>query len=184
MGRNPQRIAVNDAKKIPFCLSEMLFTLNALSRQNYTNITEHIQLYSLTLIRKAAMPKKRPIIKLESFGRYSKWERSSSQLPKIIEFTHVIEAIEGNEFGLVLKIEGGKGMKLTYIIKHPPFTDEAGMVEPDFNGEYYVNSNHYEFYIDDCICLPVEDKIGIWEIIVYHAGQKLATQNFEVIFPK
>jgi hypothetical protein len=128
--------------------------------------------------------KKKPKIKLESFGRYSKWERGSKHLPKIIEFTQIIEATEGNEFGLVLSIEGGKGMKLEYIVKHPPFKNDTAMIEPDFTSDYYVNSNHNEFYIGDCIGLPVEDKVGIWNIIVYHKDQEIAAQTFEVIFPQ
>jgi hypothetical protein len=129
------------------------------------------------------MSKKKPHIIVESFGRYSKWDKKSRKLPKILEFTQIIEAKTGNEFGLVLKIEGGKGMKLDYIIKHPAFRDMAGNVEPDFTGENYVNSNQYRFYIGDCIWQPVEDKLGIWEIIVYYKGQKLAAQTFEVVLP-
>jgi hypothetical protein len=127
------------------------------------------------------MPRKKPQIKLESFGRYSKWERGSRDLPKILEFTHIIEAIEGNEFGFIVKIEGGKGMKLNYIIKHPPFKNKEGSIEPDFAGEHYVNSNHFEFYIGDCIWLPVEDKVGFWKIIVFYKGKELASHTFEVV---
>lgn len=127
------------------------------------------------------MSKKKPHINLESYGRYSKWDRSSRKLPKILEFTQTIEAIEGNEFGLILKIEGGKGMKLDYVIKHPPFKDKAGNIEPDFTGEYFVNSNQNKFYIGDCIWQPMHDKLGIWEIIVYFKDQKLVAQSFEVI---
>lgn len=130
------------------------------------------------------MPKKKPIIILESYGRYSKWERGSRELPKILEFTNIIEAVEGNEFGLVLKIKGGKGIKLDYFIKHPPFKNKTGMIEPDFTGEYFVNSNYYEFYIGDCIWLPVEDKVGKWEIIVFHEGEKIAFQEFKVEIPR
>ena len=129
------------------------------------------------------MPRKKSKIKLESFGRYSKWERGSRELPKILEFTNQIEAIDGNEFGFILKIEGGKGMKLDYIIKHPPFKNDAGNIEPDFTGEYYVNSNQYEFYIGDCIWNPVEDKVGIWEIEVFHNGYKLVNKVFKVVTP-
>jgi hypothetical protein len=127
--------------------------------------------------------KKKPKIKLESFGRYSKWDKGSRQLPKILEFTHTIEAIEGNEFGLVLKIEGGKGIKLNYIIKHPPFKNESNEVEPNFVGEYYITSNHHNFFIGDCIWLPVEDKVGTWEITVYHEGKIIASQVFQIVLP-
>lgn len=127
------------------------------------------------------MPRKKPKIRIESYGRYSRWERGNRKLPKILEFTQTIEAIEGNEFGMILKIEGGKGMRLDFCIKHPPFRDESGNLEPDFTGEYFVNSNRYEFYIGDCIWLPVEDKIGAWEIMVSHDGQELARKVFHVV---
>lgn len=74
-------------------------------------------------------------------------------------------------------------MKLDYIIKHPPFKNDAGNIEPDFTGEYYVNSNQYEFYIGDCIWNPVEDKVGIWEIEVFHNGYKLVNKVFKVVTP-
>ena len=130
------------------------------------------------------MTKKKPNIKLESYGRYSKWERGLRQLPRILEFTNRIEAREGNEFGLILKIEGGKGMKLNFVIKHPPFKDKRGKIEPDFTGEYHVNSNRYEFYIGDCIWDPIEDKIGVWQIIVFHERKQIADQRFEIVPPK
>jgi hypothetical protein len=79
-----------------------------------------------------------------------------------------------------LKIEGGKGIKLDYIIKHPPFKNEVGVLEPDFTGEYYINSNYHVFYIGDCIWLPAEDKVGTWEIIVYHEGTIIASQIFQI----
>lgn len=127
------------------------------------------------------MPKRKPKIKIESYGRYSKWERGSKKLPKILEFTNTIEAIEGNEFGLLLKIEGGKGLRLDFCIKHPPFRDSKGNVEPDFVGEYFVNTNNYKFFIGDSIWLPVEDKLGTWEVIVYSEGNEIAYQKFEIV---
>ncbi len=129
------------------------------------------------------MPRKKPLIKTESYGRYSAWDRNSRELPQILEFTNIIQAIEGNEFGMILKIEGGKGMKLDYCIKHPPFRDAAGRIEPDFTGEYYVNTNNYSFYLGDCIWLPVEDKTGIWEVSIAYEGKILASQTFEVVLP-
>lgn len=129
------------------------------------------------------MPKRKAHIKVESYGRYSHWERGSRKLPKILEFTHSIDAIEGNEFGMILKITGGKGMRLDYCIKHPDFKDSKGNTEPDFIGEYYVSSNNYEFFLGDCIWLPLEDKVGSWEVIVSHEGDILESQKFDISFP-
>jgi len=75
-------------------------------------------------------------------------------------------------------------MKLNYLIKHPPFYNKQGETESEFVGEYYVNSNVFELYIGDCIWLPVEDKIGIWEIYISHDGQELISQKFNIVFPE
>ncbi len=129
------------------------------------------------------MGKRKPIIKIDSFGKYSKWDRSSKELPHIEEFTEEIPAIDGNEFGMVLHISGGRGVKLDFCIKHPPFKDKNGNVEPDFIGEYHVNSNDYRFYIGDCIWLPVEDKVGIWHILVELDGKTIAEKKFNIHLP-
>lgn len=130
------------------------------------------------------MSKRKPKIKIDSFGRYSRWERGSRELPKILEFTNQIEAIEGNEFGMVLYITGGRGACLEYCIKHPPFKDKNGNTEPDFTGAYVIKSNDHKFYIGDSIWLPVEDKVGTWKILVKHEGKVIAEKGFRIILPK
>ena len=117
---------------------------------------------------------------IESYGLYSKWDRESRELPKIIEFTTHIEGKADNEFGMVLRILKGKGASIKYCIKHPPFKDNEGNIEPDFTGEYLVTSNDYRFYIGDCIWEPVEDKKGIWEILVYYIDEIVASKKFDV----
>lgn len=125
--------------------------------------------------------RKHPKIKIESYGRYSKWNRGSRDLPKILEFTDTIKSEEGNEFGMILHITAGKGAKIQYCIQHPPFKDANGNVEPDFTGEYLVSTNDYKFYIGDCIWLPVEDKTGKWVISVEFEGKVVAEKVFNVI---
>ncbi|MBN1598414.1 MAG: DUF3859 domain-containing protein [Bacteroidales bacterium] len=129
------------------------------------------------------MAKKKPVITVESYGKYTRWERGSKVLPKILDFTTIIEAIEGNEFGIIISIEKGKGIKLDFSIKHPPFKDSEGNMEPDYTGEYYVNSNRYRFYIGDSIWMPVEDKLGEWEISVFTEGKKIVSKIFSVVLP-
>lgn len=130
------------------------------------------------------MRNKKLEIKIDSYGRYSKWNRGSKELPVILEFTNIIEAAEGNEFGMILIIKGGKGLKLDYCIKHPPFHDSKGNPEPDFTGEYYVNSNDFRFFIGDCIWLPIEDKVGEWSIFVYHNGKTIASKILNIELPE
>ena len=129
------------------------------------------------------MAKRKPKITIESFGRYTKWNRNSKELPHIEEFTDTISAVEGNEFGMILHISGGKGIILNYCIKHPPFKNDIGDIEPDFTGEFHINSNTFKFYIGDCIWEPVEDKTGIWQIFVEWEDIKVADVKFSVVLP-
>lgn len=125
--------------------------------------------------------KKRPKIKVESFGRYTPWNRESKDLPKILEFTNTIKSEDGNEFGMILHITGGKGSKLDYRIVHPTFRNANGDIETDFTGNYLVNTNDYKFFIGDCIWLPVEDKVGEWIVQVEFEGKLIAEQKFNII---
>ncbi len=127
------------------------------------------------------MRRRKPEIKIDSYGRYSKWERGSKELPVILEFTNSVEAIEGNEFGMILRIKGGKGLRLDFCIKHPCFYDAKGNQEPDFSGEYYVSSNDFRFYIGDCIWHPLEDKVGEWKFFVYNNGETIASKTLNII---
>ncbi|MBA7517639.1 hypothetical protein ES705_09693 [subsurface metagenome] len=54
--------------------------------------------------------RKNPDIRIESYGRYSKWKQGSKKLPMILEFTNTIEAVEGNEFEMILRIKESKGL--------------------------------------------------------------------------
>lgn len=127
------------------------------------------------------MAKKNIDIKLDSYGQYTNWDRDSKQLPQIINITDVIEAEIGTEFGYVLKIKRGKGKKLKFKIIHPPFTDDNGVVMPDFIGEYYINSNDYEFFLGDCIWEPLADKLGNWQLITYLDGQVIANKTLRLV---
>ena len=62
------------------------------------------------------MKKKKPAFKLYSYGEYSKWNRESKAIPKVLQFATEIEAEIGTEFGYVLHIKQGKWETLTFII--------------------------------------------------------------------
>ena len=130
------------------------------------------------------MAKSKIDITLYSYGEYSAWDRSSRELPKLINITETIEAEIGTEFGYVLKIKKGKGKKLEFRIIHPPFKDEHGKVRPDFTGEYYVNSNDHSFFLGDCIWEPLEDKLGEWRLITYMDGKVIADKTLTLIKKK
>lgn len=118
---------------------------------------------------------------IESYGRYSAWDRESKDLPEILEFTQQIPARIGVEFGYILHIEQGKGQKLKFTIHHPPFLDETGQVSPPFTGELYIKSNPWDFFLGDTIWEPVDDKLGTWRLVVEIEGEERADMSFELL---
>ena len=126
------------------------------------------------------MGKRRPTFKMYSYGEYSGWDRDSSEIPKILDFSTDIKASIGTEFGYVLHIKNGKGEMLEFKIEHPPFTDEQGNIRPPFTGEQFIRSNDYQFYLGDCIWEPLEDKLGKWEITTFYKGEVVAHKVFNL----
>lgn len=127
------------------------------------------------------MGKRKPLIKMYSYGEYSKWDRSSKAIPKILNFVTEIKAELGTEFGYVLHVKQGKGETLTFKIDHPPFKDDQGNLRPPFTGEQFIRTNDFEFYLGDCIWEPLEDKLGNWEITTYYKGEIVAQKTFKLI---
>jgi hypothetical protein len=125
--------------------------------------------------------KKKFEVEIESYGLYTQWRSSSRELPKIIEFTNVIRAYAGNEFGMILRIRKGKGVKLDYYVKRQLLKDGSNIIENDFTGEHIIRSNDYKFFVGDSIDHPVEDKIGNWIISIYSEGILLAEKTFSVV---
>ncbi len=120
------------------------------------------------------MAKKKITHELYSYGIYSHWERQSKALPKLLEITNNIKIQDDIEFGYVLKIKGAKGKKLEYKIEHPPFKNEHGQIEPAFKGEYFINSNDYEFFLGDTVWQPYQDKAGDWILSTWLDGELIA----------
>jgi len=127
------------------------------------------------------MPKKKPQVTLANYGRYTTWNKKSREMPKLLEYTDVIHAIEGYEFGIIIEVDFAKGKILEFTINHPPIKDEKGKLLPQFNGELYVNSIHTKFFVGDGIWLPVEDKVGIWEIVIMLDHKKVMSKKFNVV---
>ena len=124
------------------------------------------------------MGKRKPEIKMYSYGEYSKWDRNSKKIPKILNFATEIEAEIGTEFGYVLHIKQAKGKSLTFKIDHPPFSDDQGNITPPFTEEQFIRTNDYLFYLGDCIWDPPSDKFGNWELTTYHDGKVVAHKLF------
>lgn len=127
------------------------------------------------------MKKKKPVFKLYSYGEYTKWNRESKAIPKVLRFATEIEAEIGTEFGYVLHIKQGKGETVTFKIDHPPFTDDNRKLRPPFTGEQFIRTNDFEFYLGDCIWEPLEDKLGNWELTTYYNGIVVANKVFKLV---
>ena len=120
---------------------------------------------------------------IESYGRYTKWQRGSKELPHILEFTRRIEAVKDNEFGMIVKFEHARNMQFEFCIKHPPFKDSNGKIAPNFTGPIHIPTNNYRFYLGDCIWLPAEDKTGIWETQILQEEKIIEQMQFEIFLP-
>jgi hypothetical protein len=120
------------------------------------------------------MAKKKISWELYSYGEYSRWERTSKKLPKLQRITDRIQIQPDIEFGYVIKIKGAKGKVVEYKIGHPPFKDKNGKTEPAFEGQYFVNSNDYEFFLGDTVWEPYDDKAGEWILTTWLEGKMLA----------
>ncbi len=130
------------------------------------------------------MPKrKRPKIELYSYGIYSSWDRDSRELPKLKQITTHIPITPEVEFGYVLKIKGGKGEVLEFVIDHPPFPDKDGNIAAPFAGEVIINSNDWEFFLGDTVWEPYEDKGGNWELTTRLQGKEIARKVFRLFLP-
>lgn len=112
-----------------------------------------------------------------SYGQYEKWDRSSSELPQLITITERVEAEIDVEFGYIVRLIGGKGKKIAFRIDHPPFTKDDGTIEPPFDGEFFIPTNDYKFYLGDTIWEPVYNKLGQWRMSVFYRDELLAEKS-------
>lgn len=127
------------------------------------------------------MPRRKPNIEIANYGKYTAWNKTSREMPKLLKYTTTIEAVEGNEFGIIINVDNLKGEILEFIIKHPPIKNEQGNLLPQFKGNLYVNSNHTQFFIGDGIWLPVDDKIGVWEVLILYNNKQVVSKAFNIV---
>jgi hypothetical protein len=127
------------------------------------------------------MARRRMQVKMSSFGLYSKWDKSSKELPQIVEFTTQIPARVDVEFGYTLNIRGGRGRKIDFTIEHPPFPRKNGDPAPSFTGVEHIRTNDYDFFVGDYIWEPSTNKTGIWRITCWCDGELIADKSFEII---
>lgn len=127
------------------------------------------------------MAKKKPEITMHSHGVYDGWDRDSKELPNLVKITDEIETALDIEFGYILRVRNARNAKITFRIEHPPFKDSAGDIAPPFDGELYVKTNDFRFFLGDTIWDPVEDKKGPWRLITWLDGEKVADQTLTMV---
>jgi hypothetical protein len=130
------------------------------------------------------MPKRKPQVELYSYGIYEPWDRSSKAIPKLKQITTAIPVMPEIEFGYVLKIMKAKGSVLSFTINHPSFHDEDGVLASPFEGEEFINSNEWSFYLGDTVWPPYEDKAGEWELIARLDGKEIARKTFNLFLDR
>ena len=126
------------------------------------------------------MAKRKPEIRIRSYGIYSNWDSQSKTLPKIQQFTTEIPAELGIEFGFVVNIKGAKNWELDYCIDHPGILDTQGLRRAPFDGSVFVKANDWDFYLGDTIWEPVEDKLGPWRMAMELNGVVIGEKVFDV----
>ena len=126
---------------------------------------------------------KSPEVSIKTWGIYSIWDKSSRELPTIIERTTTVEAIVDVEFGMVVNIIGAKNRPLEFCIDHPGIRDAQGKRRRPFDGTVFVKSNDWDFYLGDTIWLPLEDKIGDWQMTLAFDGELVAEKTFQLVLP-
>ena len=129
------------------------------------------------------MPKRKPKYRVRSYGIYTKWDSNSKDLPRIQQFTTDVPATLDIEFGLILQIEGAKNEILDYCIYHPDIPDDDGNIRAPFDGQVYVKSNDWNFYLGDTIWEPIDTKLGDWRMTIEFQGKIIAEKTFHVSLP-
>ncbi|MFG0261270.1 MAG: DUF3859 domain-containing protein [Novipirellula sp. JB048] len=126
------------------------------------------------------MAKRKPQIRMRTFGIYAHWDAESKELPRFIQSTTRVRAKVGIEFGFVVNLKHAKNQLLHYCIDHPGILDAEGNRRPPFTGEVYVKQNDWNFYLGDTIWEPIEDKLGPWRLSIELEGTIVAEKTFEL----
>ena len=127
------------------------------------------------------MAKKKPEVTMHSHGLYDGWDRDSKDLPNLVKITTEIETALDVEFGYILRIRNARNSKITFRIEHPPFMGSEGTPAPPFDGELYVKTNDFRFFLGDTIWEPVGDKRGEWRLITWMDGARIADKTITMV---
>lgn len=126
------------------------------------------------------MAKQKPQIEVVSYGVYQHWDAKSKTLPKIQQFTLVVPAQLDIEFGFIVNIKKAKNSKIRYCIYHPDIPDDNGKPMAPFDGEEYIRSNDWDFYLGDTLWDPIENKVGDWRMTIELNGEVIVEKTFSI----
>jgi hypothetical protein len=127
------------------------------------------------------MPRRNPDVSMHSYGLYDGWNRESKNLPTLLKITTEIETALDVEFGYILRVRNARNSKITFRIEHPPFKNDSGETSPPFEGELYVKTNDFRFFLGDTVWAPVLDKKGAWRLITWLDGCKVADKTLVLV---
>lgn len=126
------------------------------------------------------MARRRPEVKEVSYGLYERFDADAKELPKLDRFATTVPLRVGQEFGYVLKIKHGRGLKIDFEIAHPRVPGPDGMARPPFTGEQYVRTSDFDFFLGDALWEPLEAMCGEWTLTTRLDGRQVAQRTFEV----
>ncbi|MEM7623995.1 MAG: DUF3859 domain-containing protein [Planctomycetota bacterium] len=130
------------------------------------------------------MARKRPVISEVSYGLYERFEAEGKTLPKLAErgaFTTAVPPVVGQEFGYIVKIKQGRGMRIEFEIDHPRIPDPDGKVMAPFRGEVFVRNSDFDFFLGDALWEPIEHMVGEWKLSIRLGGKVVHRRTFEVL---
>ena len=126
------------------------------------------------------MAKRKPEVRIRSYGIYSQWESGAKDLPRFVAATTRVRAELNVEFGFIVNIKGGKNLQLEYQIDHPGILDTDGNRRAPFDGAEFIKKNDWNFYLGDTIWEPIADKLGDWRMSLEMEGQLIADKTFHL----
>ena len=130
-----------------------------------------------------------PILKksqysISSYGLYSPYKTKGQELPQILEYTTDIPIHKETEFGFIAHFTKAKGKKIQWLIEHPNWLNEDGVLTENFSGELTIKNNSCYFFLGDHFSQPFENKIGIWILSMSYADKKLFSKSYKCFLPK
>lgn len=122
-----------------------------------------------------------------SYGLYERFDADSKGLPKLLEFTTTVPAVVGQEFGFVIKIKQGRGLRIDFEIDHPQIPDKGhgrdGQIMEPFRDEVFVRDSNFDFFLGDALWEPIEHMLGEWTLTTKVDGKLVNRRTFEVVRP-